>query len=150
MQFYAKSYPKALLEALLQELRPTGPPTLVEILGVTGSRAKANFGESAVAQLREVLAIDEADDDLLLSLACALGELGGAEALQMLHQLQLRPNLSQPVQHEINIALANVANQESATGMAHSIDSMLLEHQRDLFVEPFAETRQDLAFVKAL
>lgn len=122
LQFYAKSYPKALEEALLQELRPTGPPTLVEILGVTGSTR-------AVARLGEVLAIDEADDELLLSLACALGELGGAEARQMLHQLRLRANLSQPVQHEINIALTNIANQERATRKARILDSMLLQRQ---------------------
>ena len=122
LQFYAKSYPKALEKALLQELRPTGPPTLVEILGVTGN-------PDVVTQLREVLAIDEADDELLLSLACALGELGGGEARQMLYQLRRRSNLSQPVQHEIKIALGNIAKQERATRMGFSIDAVPLQRQ---------------------
>lgn len=110
LQVYAKFYPKALEEALLQELTPTGPPALIEILGHIGSKR-------ALRQLGKVLALDEADDDLLESLACALGELGGIEAKQMLYILRGRTNLSLSVHNEINIALANLRTRE-AEGVA--------------------------------
>lgn len=111
LQVYANFYPKALEEALLQELTPTGPPTLVEILGHIGSKR-------ALRQLRNVLALDEADDDLLESLACALGELGGIEAKQMLYILRDKTNLSLSVQNEINIALTTLRSREGE-GIVH-------------------------------
>lgn len=60
LQIYAKYYSHALEEALRKELRATGPPTLVELLGYTGS-------ERSVRHIRQALDFDQADDELLIS-----------------------------------------------------------------------------------
>ena len=100
---YSRYYPDALAEALLQELRPTGPPLVVSLLGCTGN-------PKAVTQLKEVLDLNNASNDLLEALAGTLGDLGRSEALETLHFLQKKEDLSQQVQEEINIALSQIAS----------------------------------------
>jgi len=120
LQIYAKYYSHALEEALRKELRPTGPPALVEILGYTG-------GERAVRHIRQVLDLNQADDELLISVACALGELGGAEAVEMLQDLRGRQKLSKEVWHEIEMALVNISRFDEDS---HLILGSILAHQR--------------------
>lgn len=119
LQIYTKYYSHALEEALRKELRSTGPPTLVELLGYTGD-------QSSVAHLRQTLDLDQAGDELLISEACALGELGGAEAGKMLLDLQSRKELSEDVLHEVEIALANILHFEQAS---HVMVGGRLAHQ---------------------
>jgi hypothetical protein len=107
LEIYSRHYPDALGEALLVELRPTGSPSLVRLLGCTSST-------KAVTQLKKVLALNEASDDLLEALAGTLGDLGGAEALELLNSLQKRENLSKQVQEEINIALSKIARRRAS------------------------------------
>lgn len=90
LEMYCRYYPNELAEALLLQLRPTGPPVLVELLGCTGSA-------KAVKQLKNILILNEASDDLLEALAGALGDIGGDEALKMLQSLEQRENLSKDV-----------------------------------------------------
>ena len=119
LQIYAKYYSHALEEALRKELRSTGPPTLVELLGYTGS-------QRSVRHIRQTLDLDQAGDELLISVACALGELGGAEAGKMLLDLRGRKDLSQDVLHEVEIALANILHFEQAS---HVMVGGSLAHQ---------------------
>jgi hypothetical protein len=72
-------------------------------LGCTGN-------PKAVTQLKQVLDLNNASNDLLEALAGTLGDLGGSEALEILHFLQKKENLSQQVQEEINIALAQISS----------------------------------------
>lgn len=100
LEVYSRYYPDALGEALLQYVCPAGPPILVELLGCTGN-------STAVTQLRKVLAFNQASDELLEALVGTLKDLGGAEALEILHHLQKKENLSKQVQEEINTALSH-------------------------------------------
>jgi hypothetical protein len=102
LDIYCKHYPNALGEALLQELRPDGPPRLVMQIGCTGN-------VEAITRLKQIINLEMAGDELLVSLACALGDLGGSEALTILNSLQQRQNLSNEVKNEIDIALQNLA-----------------------------------------
>jgi len=102
MEMYSRHYPDALAEALLSQLCSTGPSSLVGLLGCTGST-------KAVTQLKKVLDLNEASDDLLEALAGTLGDLGGSEALEILQFLNKREHLSKQVQDEINIAVSNIS-----------------------------------------
>lgn len=101
LEMYSRYYPDALAEALLEQLRPSGPPLLVNLLGCTGS-------DKAVTQLKKTLNLNIASNDLLEALAGTLGDLGGSEALEILYSLHNQKNLSKQVQEEINIALSNI------------------------------------------
>jgi hypothetical protein len=57
--WYSRNYPADLTEAVLQNLRPTGPPSIVGLLGCTISSNKA------VNKLKQTLDLNNANDDLL-------------------------------------------------------------------------------------
>lgn len=95
---YVALFPEVLAAALLAELGPSGPPTLIEVLGSTRFTG-------AVEVLRERVNLDAADADVLVAVACALGEIGGADAIDMLRELQRRPALPERARREVEIAL---------------------------------------------
>lgn len=97
--FYTRLYPDALADALVRRLTPTGPPTLVEVLGTTRNLV-------AMPHLRTMLEIAGANDDLLIAVVGALGDIGGVEALDLLEGVARRPLLSEEVRDEVRIALA--------------------------------------------
>jgi hypothetical protein len=102
LDIYCDRYPNALGEALLQELRLNKSPRVILQLGCTGN-------VEVVTRLKQTIDLEIASDELLISLACVLGDLGSSEALTILHCLQRRKNLSNEVKNEIDIALQNLA-----------------------------------------
>lgn len=104
LQLYAEQQGEALAQALLARLHPDGPPLLVELLGSTGSPRVA-------PALAATLDVERAGDDLLVALACTLGELallGDEPAIALLRAMDAVPTLSGRVREELDIALANL------------------------------------------
>jgi len=95
---YGAHHPEAFAEALLGALSPDGPPLLVDLLGSTQL-------PSVPARAARILDLDRADKDLLVAWAGALGDLGGAEAKELLRRLEERPDLDDETRTEIAIAL---------------------------------------------
>jgi hypothetical protein len=94
---YADEHPEATGRALLDALRPDGPPQLVDLIGLTQAAG-------AVGRLRDVVALDGSSDDLLASVAGALGELGGPEAAALLDELASGGDLGPAARRELAIA----------------------------------------------
>lgn len=92
----------ALATALLARLGPAGPAALVEALGGTRSA-------DASQVLLTTLDLAAADEELLVTLACTLGELGDPAAVAGLHALAARDGLTPAVLDEIDIALQHIA-----------------------------------------
>lgn len=104
IEYYARSFPEALAEALLERLTSNGPPLVVFALGSTGSA-------TASRHLLSTLDLNSADDDLLEALASTLGELGDSHSIEALRALRNRPGLSDRILNEINAALWDADNQ---------------------------------------
>ena len=104
VEMYAKLYPKELEEALFQEIHSQGSPLIVELMGVIRNK-------KVVSQLKEKLDLESASEELLISLISTLGEIGGNEAVQILHSLQRR-KLSQAVFDELKISLEAASYQD--------------------------------------
>jgi hypothetical protein len=98
---YAVHHPTSLAAALLARLGPAGPPLLVEALGPTRS-------PDAAPRLLATLDLAAADEELLVCLACALGELGDPAAIAGLHALAARDDIPSAVRDELEIALHNL------------------------------------------
>lgn len=62
---------------------------------------------------RRRVSLHDGDEDLLVAVACALGEIGGAEAVDMLHDLQRRPGLPERARREVQIALEGMGSRRS-------------------------------------
>jgi len=102
LEIYAADHAAALAPALLARLDPAGPAALVEALGSTRSADAAQL-------LLATLDLAAADEELLVTLACTLGELGDPVALAGLHALAARDGLPSAVLEEIDIALQHIA-----------------------------------------
>ncbi|MFN6395483.1 MAG: hypothetical protein AN488_00750 [Anabaena sp. WA113] len=100
--WYSRNYPADLTEAVLQNLRPTGPPSIVGLLGCTISSNKA------VNKLKQTLDLNNANDDLLEAFVGTIGDIGSAEDLEILHSLQKRQNLAITIKESIKIAISNI------------------------------------------
>lgn len=98
----AADHAAALAPALLTRLGPAGPAALVEALGTTRSADASHI-------LLATLDLAAADELLLVTLACTLGELGDPAAVAGLHALAARDGLSPAVLDEIDIALQHIA-----------------------------------------
>lgn len=98
LQKYAEQNGEVFAESLLRELGPDGPPLLLDLIGSTGAR-------KAIPRVVDTLDIERGGSDLLVAWAGALGELGGKEAEELLHQLEGRPGLDQRTAAEVRIAL---------------------------------------------
>ena len=103
IDIYAKLFPEALSSELLRKIGPNGPPILVELLGSARTAA-------TVEALRRQVSLEQADEDLLVALASALGEIGSPEAITMLHELLHRPALPESARREIQIAFKNLGH----------------------------------------
>jgi hypothetical protein len=100
--FYSRSYATALAEALFQNLCPTGPPSIVGLLGCTSSSNKT------VNKLKKTLDLNNANDDLLETFVGTIGDIGSTEDLEILHSLQKRQNLAITINEAIRIAISNI------------------------------------------
>jgi hypothetical protein len=101
VDLYAEHNAASLAEALTTRLAPDGPPNAVEVLGATRSPL-------AVDTFRKRLDLENADEDLLVAVACALGDIGNQDASDMLLEMSRRSGLSAKVRQELEIALKNM------------------------------------------
>jgi hypothetical protein len=101
LQEYAIIYPEPFAEALLKNLNSFGPPILLYLLGSTKN-------QSSIPYAKRILNLENTDSDLLISWACFLGEAGGNEAMQLLEELRVAPNVDPEVLAEVNIAVQNI------------------------------------------
>ncbi len=108
IDIYVQESGEALAQALLEHITHEGPPLLVELVGATKS-------SRAVAVLKERVPIKTAVPELIQALACALGEIGGEEAVTLLCDLQ-KLRMPEEIMKEIEIAFRNIATNLS-TGM---------------------------------
>ncbi len=102
LEIYVTDHAAALAPALLARLGPAGPAALVEALGSTRSADASQL-------LLATLDLAAADEQLLVTLACTLGELGDPAAVAGLHALAARDGLSPAVLDEIDTALQHIA-----------------------------------------
>lgn len=93
---YATIYPKELTQAIANQLKPDGPPILIEYLG------EAQMPE-AVSLLQEKLHLDQASDELLLALGTTLQNIGNEEAATWLRKLHSRPGISAQVKQAFSL-----------------------------------------------
>jgi hypothetical protein len=92
VEVYARHHPEALSRALLGALRPDGPPVVVELLASVPDRG-----------------VVEALQDLLVSLASTLGELGGQPAGELVRRLEARDDLGEAARRELSIAKVHIS-----------------------------------------
>jgi hypothetical protein len=105
ISIYALYYPQELTQAVLKNLRSDGPVSLIEAL-------EYSRRNEAVTHLKEVLDLNQASDDLLVTFVAAIGKIGSAEDVDILYSLMSRENLASEVRSEINIALYNLTGKQ--------------------------------------
>lgn len=77
-------------------------PTVIEVIGGLGS-------QQGISWIKPLLNEENLTEDELVRLACALGEIGGAEAHRLLKQMRASSSTEMKDLHrEINIALQSV------------------------------------------
>jgi hypothetical protein len=86
---------------MFQNLCPTGPPSIVGLLGCTSSNKTVN-------KLKKTLDLNNANDDLLEAFVGTIGDIGSTEDLEILHSLQKRQNLAITINEAIIIAISNI------------------------------------------
>ena len=91
---------RALSEAVMRLLRSDGPPALLDIWGLCGSR------EQTTDVLRIVNRFS-GDEDLNLALAGALGDIGGAGAVEALQQIRAQAQGEELVS-DVDLALTKL------------------------------------------
>jgi hypothetical protein len=100
--WYSRKYPADLTEALLQNLCPMGPPSIVGLLGCT------SISDKTVKKLKQIIDLNNASDDLLEAFVGTIGDIGSVEDLELLDSLQKRQNLAITIKEEIKIAVSNI------------------------------------------
>lgn len=97
----AEQFGPVFAQVALPALAEARPPALVEALGATRTR-------SVITPLLDAVPFESARPRLQMALACALGELGGAEARAHLQAWARLPALNSMVRHEVRFALEHL------------------------------------------